>query len=597
MPIHNADIAEVFGEIADLLEIQGGNPFRVRAYRNAARSVGEHAPSVRTMVAEGADLKAIPGIGDDLALKIQEIVSTGTCALLARLRAEVPPALTVLLRVPGLGPKRVRKLYDQLHVQSLAELERAAVEGRIQQLPGFGKLTEAHILANLQTRLDKSRRFPFAQASERAEALLAWLAAAPDVARVEAAGSLRRRRDTVGDVDILATAREPAAVTGRFAGYEDVEEVLAHGPTRASVVLRGGLQVDLRVVAPESFGAALVYFTGSKAHNVAMRRLAQEQGLKINEYGVFRDDVRIAGDTEESVYASVGLAWIAPELREDAGEIEAARGGGLPALIGYNDLRGDLHSHTVASDGHASLHEMALAARARGLSYLAITDHSKRLAMAHGLGAARLAAQIDEIDGLNAQLKGITLLKGIEVDILEDGQLDLPDTILARLDLVVGAIHSHFDLSRERQTERILRAMDHPSFTLLAHPTGRLIDSREPYDIDMLRVIRKAKSRGCFLELNAQPERLDLTETACRMAKDHGVLVSIDSDAHSVAGLDVLRYGVNQARRGWLEKTDVLNTRTLAKLRPLLARTMRTMNTTGAAGTACAPACVTSENR
>lgn len=593
MPIHNADIAEVFGEIADLLEIQGGNPFRVRAYRNAARSVGEHAQSVRTMVAEGADLKTIPAIGDDLALKIQEIVSTGTCALLARLRAEVPPALTVLLRVPGLGPKRVRKLYDQLHVQSLAELERAAVEGRIQQLPGFGKLTEAHILANLQTRLDKSRRFPFPQASERAQALLAWLAAAPDVARVETAGSLRRLRDTVGDIDILATAREPAAVTGRFTGYEDVEEVLSHGPTRASVVLRGGLQVDLRVVAPESLGAALVYFTGSKAHNVALRRLAQEQGLKINEYGVFRDDVRIAGETEESVYASVGLAWIAPELREDAGEIEAARGGGLPALIGYHDLRGDLHAHTLASDGHASLHEMALAARARGLSYLAITDHSKRLAMAHGLGAARLAAQIDEIDGLNAQLKGITLLKGIEVDILEDGQLDLPDAILARLDLVVGAIHSHFDLPRERQTERILRAMDHPSFTLLAHPTGRLIGSREPYDVDMLRVIRKAKARGCFLELNAQPERLDLTETACRMARDHGVLVSIDSDAHSVAGLDDLRYGVNQARRGWLEKADVLNTRTLAKLRPLLARTINTM---GAVGTTSAPACETSEN-
>ena len=574
MPIHNADVAEVFGEVADLLEIQGGNPFRVRAYRNAARSVGEYAQNVRTMVAEGADLKAIPTIGDDLALKIREIVSTGSCALLASLRTQVPSAVTALLHVPGLGPKRVRRLYEQLHVQSLEELERAAAEGRIHTLPGFGALTEAHILASIQTHFDKSRRFLFAQARQRAEPLLAWLAASPGVARVEAAGSLRRLRDTVGDIDILATARDPAAVTRRFVGYEDVTEVLAQGPTRASVVLRGGLQIDLRVVEPESFGAALTYFTGSKAHNVALRRLAQERGLKINEYGVFRANTRIAGETEASVYASVGLRWIAPELREDRGELEAARGDGLPELITRDDLRGDLHAHTTASDGHASLRDMALAARERGLSYLAVTDHSKRLAMAHGLDAARLAAQIDEIDQLNAQLTGFTLLKGIEVDILEDGRLDLPDAMLARLDLVVGAIHSHFNLPRERQTERILRAMDHPCFTLLAHPSGRLIGSREPYEFDMLRVMRKAKARGCFLELDAQPERLDLIDTACRMAKDHGVLVSIDSDAHSVAELDNLRYGVNQARRGWLEKADVLNTRSLAKLRPLLARTM-----------------------
>ena len=575
MPIHNADVAEVFSEIADLLEIQGANPFRVRAYRNAARSVGEHAQNVRTMVAQGADLKAIPAIGDDLALKIREIVATGSCSLLASLRAQVPSAVTALLHVPGLGPKRVRRLYEQLHVQSLEELEQAAAQGRIHTLPGFGALTEAHILENVQTRLDKSRRFLFAQASERAQPLLAWLAASPDVERVEAAGSLRRLRDTVGDIDILATSRDPAAVTRRFAGYEDVTEVLAQGPTRASVVLRGGLQIDLRVVEPASFGAALTYFTGSKAHNVALRRLGQERGLKINEYGVFRGQTRIAGETEESVYASVGLPWIPPELREDRGEIEAARGAALPALIAHADLRGDLHAHTVASDGHASLRDMALAARERGLSYLAITDHSKRLGMAHGLDAARLAAQIDEIGQLNAQLTGITVLKGIEVDILEDGQLDLPDAILARLDLVVGAIHSHFDLPRERQTERILRAMDHPCFTLLAHPGGRLIDSREPCEFDMLRVMRKAKERGCFLELDAQPERLDVTDTACRMAKEQGVLVSIDSDAHSVAELDNVRYGVNQARRGWLEKADVLNTRSLARLRPLLARTMR----------------------
>ena len=579
MPIQNADITAIFGEIADLLEIQGANPFRVRAYRNAARSVGEHAQNVHTMVAEGANLKAIPGIGDDLALKIHEIVASGTCKLLAELRGSMPSAITALLRVPGLGPKRVRRLYEQLHVQTLEELQRAAAEGRVRQLPGFGELTEAHILANLESRLDKSRRFLVSEAHQRAEPLLAWLAATPDALRVEPAGSLRRRRDTVGDIDILVIARHPAVVTRRFVTYEDVIEVLAQGPTRASVVLRGGLQVDLRVVEPASLGAALVYFTGSKAHNVALRRLGQERGLKINEYGVFRAEERIAGDTEESVYAAVGLPWIAPELREDTGEIEAAREGKLPDLIAPDDLRGDLHAHTLATDGHASLREMALGARERGLSYLAITDHSKRLAMAHGLDAARLAAQIDEIDALNRQLTGITLLKSIEVDILEDGGLDLPDSVLARLDLVVGAIHSRLDLPRERQTERILRAMDHPCFTLLAHPTGRLIGSREPSDIDMLRVIRKAKERGLFLELNAQPERLDLTDLACRMAKDHGVLVSIDSDAHSVAELDNLRFGIDQARRGWLGRADVLNTRSLARLRPLLARTMRTTRT------------------
>ncbi|MEM5373393.1 DNA polymerase/3'-5' exonuclease PolX, partial [Paraburkholderia azotifigens] len=477
-------------------------------------------------------------------------------------------AVVALLSVPGLGPKRVRQLYEQLHLQSLEQLERAAAEGRIHELRGFGPVTEAHILANLQGRLDKSRRFQFAQASQRAEPLLAWLAALPEVERVEAAGSLRRLRDTVGDIDILATAQVPPAVTQRFVAYDDVTAILAHGPTRASVVLRGGLQVDLRVVDPACFGAALTYFTGSKAHNVALRRLGQELGLKINEYGVFRGQTRIAGETEESVYASVGLPWIAPELREDRGEIEAARGAALPVLITHANLRGDLHTHTLASDGRASLREMALAARARGLSYLAITDHSKRLAMTHGLDATRLAAQIEEIDRLNAQITGITLLKGIEVDILEDGRLDLPDAALARLDLVVGAIHSHFDLPRERQTERILRAMDHPSMTMLAHPSGRLLGSREPSDIDMLRLISKASERGCFLELNAQPERLDLIDTACRMAKDHGVLVSIDSDAHSVDQLDNLRYGVNQARRGWLEKADVLNARSLARLRP-----------------------------
>jgi DNA polymerase (family 10) len=388
------------------------------------------------------------------------------------------------------------------------------------------------------------------------------------------AGSFRRMRETVGDLDVLATAQPSAMVMERFVHYEEIGRVLSHGDTRGSVVLKCGLQVDLRVVAPESYGAALHYFTGSKSHNIAIRRLAQARGLKVNEYGVFRGARRIAGDTELSVYACVDLPYIEPELREDGGEIEAARTGRLPKLLELADLKGDLHAHSRASDGHDSIREMALAAQAHGLSYLAITEHSRRLTVAHGLDPVRLARQIDEIDLLNRELSGITVLKGTEVDILEDGSLDLPDSILSRLDVVIAAVHSKFNLSRARQTDRILRAMENPHVSMLAHPTGRLIEQRDPYDVDMPRIIRKARASGCHLELNAHPERLDLLDTHCRVAKEEGVLVSVNSDAHSVHEFDNLRYGVGQARRGWLEKEDVLNTRTLAQVRKLLKRTV-----------------------
>jgi len=360
----------------------------------------------------------------------------------------------------------------------------------------------------------------------------------------------------------------------RFVAYDEVKNVLAQGPTRATVVLKSRLQVDVRVVAKDCFGAALQYFTGSKAHNIEIRRLAQERRLKINEYGVFTRNKKVGGDTEESVYRAVGLLWIPPELRENHGEIEAARAGKLPRLVEYSDLKGDLHAHTKATDGHGTIREMAEAARERGLEYLAITEHSRRLTVAHGLDPQRLRKQLAEIDRLNGELKGITILKGIEVDILEDGHLDLPDDVLSELDLVIGAVHSKFNLSRAKQTERILRAMDHPHFTILAHPTGRLLDTREPYDVDMLRIIRQARARGCFLELNAHPERLDLLDVYCQMARDEEVLVAINSDAHSIQDLDNLIYGVGQARRGWLEKKGVLNTRPLKLLLPLLRRTM-----------------------
>jgi DNA polymerase (family 10) len=574
VPVHNADIAAVFEEIADLLEIQGANPFRIRAYRNASRTVGELSQEARTLVEQGDDLTRLPGIGEDLARKIDEIVTTGHCSLLDRLRKELPPAVTELLKIPGLGPKRVKVLYHDLDVQTVEQLYRAARDGRIRALPGFGEKTELNILQSIEAHASQARRFKLAVAAQYAETLRAYLAAVPGVSQVEVAGSFRRMRETVGDLDILVTANKDCPVMQRFTAYDEVAEVLSSGTTRTSVVLRSGMQVDLRLVAAESYGAALQYFTGSKAHNIAVRRIAQKLGLKINEYGVYRGEMRIAGESEESVYRAVGLPWIAPELREDRGEIELAHTGKLPRLVELSDLRGDLHAHTRATDGHDTLRDMALAAKSSGFEYLAITEHSRRLTVAHGLDPQRLLRQCDEIDRLNEKLKGITLLKGIEVDILEDGGLDLPDEVLARLDLVVGAVHSKFDLSRAKQTERILRAMEHPHFTILAHPTGRLLEQRAPYDVDMLHIIRQAKQRGCFLELNAHPERLDLLDTYCQMAKEEGVLVSINSDAHSTFDFANLRYGVGQARRGWLEKRNVLNTRPLTELRTLLKRTM-----------------------
>ncbi|MDO9310830.1 MAG: DNA polymerase/3'-5' exonuclease PolX [Nitrosomonas sp.] len=576
MPKHNADIAAVFEEIADLLEIQGANPFRIRAYRNAARVVGELSQEISRLLEKGEDLTELPGIGDDLAGKIKEIVGSGHCSLLDRLHTELPPAITELLKIPGLGPKRVKALYHDLDVQTLEQLYRAARDGRIRALPGFGEKTENNILQAIEVHANQTRRFKLAIAAQYAEALEKFLAAIPSVLKVTVAGSYRRMRETVGDLDILATASTTATsqVVQRFTNYEEVAEILSAGPTRASVILKCGLQVDLRVVKEESYGAALHYFTGSKSHNIAIRRMAQKSGLKINEYGVFRDKTRIAGETEASVYAAVGLSYIPPELRENRGEIAMAGAGQLPRLVEQADLRGDLHVHTKATDGHNSLREMAQAGLSNGFEYIAITEHSRRLAFTHGLDSLKLAQQCDEIDQLNAELKGITLLKSIEVDILEDGSLDLPDSALARLDMVVGAVHSSFNLSRAKQTERILRAMQHPYFTLLAHPTGRLIQRRAPYDVDMLRIIREARNRGCFLELNAHPERLDLLDTQCQMAKEEGVLISINSDAHSVHDFANLRFGIGQARRGWLEKHDVLNTRSLKELRLLINRTM-----------------------
>lgn len=574
MTAHNTEIADALDQVADLLELEQANPFRIRAYRNAARVVRGLGTEVVTLVAQGKALSEMPGIGEDLAGKIQELAATEHLPLLDELRRHLPAIALELLRLPGLGPKRVKTLCEKLDIHSLEQLHRALLDGRVRDLAGFGAAIEKKLLQAIEDRPQRPARFKLAAVEGFVVPLLEYLRQAPGVDQVAVAGSYRRCQETVGDIDIVATAAKGPPVTQWFTQYAEVARVAATGDTRATVVLRAGLQVDLRVVPAESYGAALHYFTGSKAHNIAIRRMGQEHKLKINEYGVFRGRRRIAGKTEEDVYRAVELPFIPPELRENRGEIEAAAGHRLPRLVELSELRGDLHMHSKATDGHNTIEEMAEAARAAGLEYIAITEHSRHLAMAHGLDSARLRRQIAEIGQLNARGLGIAVLTGIEVDILENGKLDLPGSVLGELDLVVAAVHSRFNLSREKQTERILRAMDAPHFTILAHPTGRLISEREPYDVDMVRIIRAARDRGCFLELNAHPDRLDLTDIHCRMAKEAGVLVSIATDAHRTTEVSYLRFGVGQARRGWLGPQDVLNTRPLADLRPLLRRTV-----------------------
>jgi len=574
MPVHNEEIATIFEEMADLLEIEDANPFRIRAYRNAARTIRGLGQELAQLVSTGEDLTRLPGIGKDLAAKITEILASGHAAALDKLRKEVPPGLETLLKIPGLGPKRVKLLYENLSVKTARQLETAARKGRLRTLPGFGEKTEQRILEALGAQRSAEKRFLRRTAEIYAEPLIAYLRGARGVSDVVAAGSYRRGRETVGDLDILAIARPDSPVMQHFAEYDEVQDVVSKGTTRATVYLRCGLQVDLRVVEQQSFGSALHYFTGSKAHNIQIRRIGQQRGLKINEYGVFKGEKRVAGKTEASVFKAVGLPFIPPELREGRGEIESAQRGELPKLLDFDDLQGDLHVHTQATDGSASIEVMAQAARKLGLKYIAITDHSRHLTVAHGLDEARLLQQIEDIARINESLSGITVLKGIEVDILEDGTLDLPDSVLSKLDLVIGAVHSKFRLPRARQTRRILRAMESKYFTILAHPSGRLLGEREAYDVDMPRIIKAAAERGCYLELNSQPMRLDLNDTYCQMARELGVRVSINSDAHGTKDFLLLGGGISQARRGWLEKGQVINARPLGELRKLLKATM-----------------------
>ncbi|HLF12496.1 MAG TPA: DNA polymerase/3'-5' exonuclease PolX [Gammaproteobacteria bacterium] len=572
MPVTNSDVARLFARYATLLEIEGANPFRVRAYRNAARVIQGLPRSVADMLGEGEDLTQLEGIGEDLADKIREIVHTGRFGKLDEIEKRMPAALVELTTLPGLGPKRVKILYDKLKIRTLEDLERAARAGRIREIHGFGPKTEEKVLHAIARRRGREPRLGWVEAEQVAEPLVRALRAVPGVKAVVVAGSFRRCQETVGDLDILATCADSARAMQRFVDYEGVADVIASGTTRATIRLRNGLQVDLRVVPEASSGAALQYFTGSKAHNIALRARAAKQGLKLSEYGLFKGQARVAGRTEQEIYQRLKLPYIEPELREDHGEITAAEKRELPKLVTLGDLHGDLHCHTNATDGRDTIETMARGAEELGYEYLAISDHTRRLRIANGLDPKRLARQLARIDRLNEKLGKLRVLKSAEVDILEDGSLDLPDDILRDLDVVVCAVHYKLELSRERQTERIIRAMDNRHFNILAHPSGRLLGEREAYAVDIERLMAAALARGCFLEVNAQPQRLDLTDSDCRMAKNMGLKVAISTDSHSKAQLANMRLGVAQARRGWLEAADVLNARALPELTKLLKR-------------------------
>ena len=587
----NSEIAAALDHLADLLEYRGENVFRVRAYRKAARTVGTLVESLASVRADPQRaLTDLEGIGADLAGKIEALLDTGRLPLLEELERQVPAAVFELMRVPGLGPKKVKSLVDGLGIDSLDGLERACREGRVRGVQGFGAKTEAAILDNIAfAKSPEHARLLWQDADAIAAMMLAWMRQCPQARQVEGAGSWRRGRETVGDLDLVVDSSESADVIDHFCRWSEAAAVLQRGDTKASIRGPRDVQIDLRVVERDSFGAALQYFTGSKEHNVRLRSRARDRGVTINEYGVHRLEGGVAGDaapargerlagaTEAEVYEAVGLPWIPPELREGGDEIDRASGGCLPRLVELADIRGDLHMHTTATDGEDTLGEMVRAAAARGLSYVAITDHGQRVTMARGLDRTRLLRQWDEIDRLNESLAEegrppIVVLKGIEVDMLEKGGLDLPDEVLKRADWVVASLHYGQNQPRERITQRIVEAIENPYVSVIGHPTGRLINRRPPYDVDIEAVIAAAARTGTFLEINANPWRLDLDDRHAAAAKRAGVKVVISTDAHSTAGLDVMRCGVLQARRGGLEADDVVNTRTLAGLKKLLTR-------------------------
>ena len=569
--MENLSVARVLNEIADLLEIKSENPFKIRAYRNAAETVAHLGTSLADLTAD--ERRGIPGIGKDLAARIGELIETGSSPYHQQLLEEFPPTVLDLLRLQGVGPKTVALLYHGLGIRNLEDLEQAAKDGRIRSLKGMGSKKESLILKALEERQRFAGRRLLAEAHDAAAALIAYLRAHAPQADITPVGSLRRGCETCGDLDILA-AGAPASIMETFTAYRLVERVLARGDTKSSVLIWGGFQADLRLVPTESLGAALQYFTGSKAHNIALRDRAIGRGMKLNEYGLYRvdDGALLAGATEQGIYETLGLQWVPPALRENRGEIEAAEQRTLPRLVAFEDLLGDLHMHTTATDGRASAEDMALAARQAGLQYIAITDHSQSLAMANGLDESRALEHAAAVRALNDRLEGITVLAGIECDVRADGTMDLADDCLAALDIVIASVHSAFNMDEAQMTERVLRAIANPHVDVLGHPTGRLILKRDGYKLAFEKVVDAAARAGVALEINSQVDRLDLDDGKARFAKDRGVKLMIDSDAHSPAGLGALRWGAVTARRAWLEADDVLNTRPVDEFRASLRR-------------------------
>lgn len=573
-PVENAAIARVLAEIGDLLEIRGDNPFKVRAYRNAAQVVRDAGERVATMSPE--ELRALPGIGKDMVARITELAETGACSVHRDLAAEFPAGLLDVLRLQGVGPKTVALLYRERGIGSVEDLKAALDSGAIRGIKGMGPGKEAALRKAIEDYAAFAGRHLASHVRDQADALVAYLQHRHSGATFDVVGSLRRGAETCGDLDILATNAEPT-VMADFVGFPGVERVLGHGPTKSSVRLGRGLQADLRLVPTESRGAAMQYFTGSKAHNIELRDRALKRGLKLNEYGLFRvdDDARVAGDTEASIYEALDLPWIAPELRENRGEIDAAQAQALPTLVTRAELRGDLHCHTTATDGRDSMRAMALAAREAGLTYLAITDHSQALAMANGLDERAALAHATAVRALNDELDGITLLAGIECDIRADGSMDLADDCLAQLDIVIASVHSALTQEPAQMTERVLRALSCPHVDVLGHPTGRMLLRREASSLDIEQVIAAAASTGVALEINGQPHRRDLHDVHARMARDRGVKIVLSSDAHSVLGFSHLDWATATARRAWLEPRDILNCQPLETLRASLRRNRR----------------------
>jgi len=564
----NTDIAGIFEQMADFLEIKGENPFKIRAYRRAAEVIAYLPREIAEMLAAGEDLKALPGIGTAIATKMEELVRTGHLAAWETLRNSLPPGLSALLEIPGIGPKTAYRLTAELEISSLEELEQAICEGKVASLFRLGDRTAQNLLRHLQSFRRKDQRITLGQALPVVEEMLSLLRPLPGVKNLLPAGSLRRFRETVGDIDLMGTAENPEAVIRSFVALPPVREVMAQGQTKASVILANGLQTDLRMVDHDAFGSLLQYFTGSRQHNIALRTRMQKKGLKLSEYGI----TDIAKDrlekftTEEAFYARLDMQYIPPEIREDRGEIELAATKAIPELVKRSDIRGDLHVHTNWSDGAASLEDMAQAAKALGYSYLAITDHSGGLGIAGGLNADRLLKQQQAIGELNEKLEGILLLSGTEVNIMADGRLDLSDEILSELDVVVASVHSALNQSETRMTERILKALANPHVDILAHPTCRLIGKREPIAVDLEAIFSAAATYRKVLEINSMPDRLDLHDISIYRARELGVLLAINTDAHRPEHLDLMRFGIGIARRGWCRPSSILNSRPVEEI-------------------------------